>query len=177
MIAALSGARREEIAGLAPDDIAVLDGIPALRIRPTGNRGLKTLASTRDLPLHPQLVELGLPERARSMAEAGSTLLFPDLRTPAAVKLGDKIDYKFRLILRDQLGEAASGKSFHSFRHYVATRLGRMGALPERLIKDILGHTGSDVTSERYTETSPLAAKLDAIRELPQLPVSAASEG
>lgn len=174
IIAALTGARRAEIAGLMPDEISIIDGIPTLQIKPNRIRGLKTLASRRDLPLHPQLIALGLMTRATEVAASGAELLFPDLRTPNDVKLGDKIDYKFRLIAEQQLAARAKGKSFHSFRHYVTTHLTQMPDVPDRVIKDIVGHTGENITSERYTETSPLAAKLEAIRQLPWLPIKPA---
>ncbi|OYU37598.1 MAG: hypothetical protein CFE33_19950 [Pseudorhodobacter sp. PARRP1] len=173
IIAALTGARRAEIAGLMPDEIEILEGIPTFRIKPNRIRGLKTLASTRDLPLHPQLVELGLVARATQLAASGSDLLFPDLRTPNDVKLGDKIDYKFRMIAEQQLGARVENKSFHSFRHYVTTQLTQMEGVPDRVIKDIIGHTGNNVTSERYTQTTPSEAKLAAIRQLPRLPITA----
>ncbi|QCO56062.1 hypothetical protein EOK75_10145 [Pseudorhodobacter turbinis] len=60
LTAALTGARREEIAALKAAEITAIDGLPALIIAPNANRGLKSLTARRDLPLHPQLVELGL---------------------------------------------------------------------------------------------------------------------
>lgn len=171
VIAALTGARRAEIAGLMPDEIALVDGVPTIRIKPNKIRGLKTLASTRDVPLHPQLVDLGLLEQAQRLVAEGAGMLFADQRTPKNVKLGDKIDYKFRRIKEQQLGGPSERKSFHSFRHYVTTRLTHMGTVPERVIKDILGHTGDSVTTERYSATTPLTVKAEAIRQLPWLPV------
>ena len=64
------------------------------------------------------------------------------------------------------------GKVLHSFRHYVATQLGRIEGLREQVRKDILGHAGDSITAERYSETTPLAAKLAALRQLPSLPVA-----
>jgi integrase len=71
LIAALTGARRAEIAGLMPDEIMVIEGIPTIRFKPNAIRGLKTLASTRDVPMHPQLIELGLLARAQRLAVSG----------------------------------------------------------------------------------------------------------
>ena len=42
----------------------------------------------------------------------------------------------------------------HSFRHYVATQLGRIEGLREQVRKDILGHAGDSITAERYSETT-----------------------
>jgi len=60
---------------------------------------------------------------------------------------------------------------FHSFRHYVATQLGRTDGVTEALRKDILGHKGADITSERYSEVSILSEMATAIARLPRLPV------
>lgn len=175
MIAALTGARREEIAGLKAAEIARLDGMPVIRIAENANRGLKTLASTRTLPLHPQLIELGLEEHAQDQIRkhGPDADLFPDLRPPqSGTKFGDQLDYRFRILVQNRLNGNPEGKVFHSFRHYVTTQLGRMAGVPEHVRKDILGHVGADITSERYSEQSTLAAMAEAIRQLPRLPVT-----
>ena len=170
LIAALTGARRAEIAGLMPDEIAIIEGIPTIRFKPNAIRGLKTLASTRDVPMHPQLIELGLLARAKQLVAERKQMLFPDQRTPKDAKLGDKIDYKFRRINEQQLGMPIDNKSFHSFRHYVTPQLKHLDSVPDHVVKDIIGHIGEDVTTERYTQTAHLEAKLSAILQLPRLP-------
>jgi integrase len=100
----------------------------------------------------------------------GEQLLLPDQRTPENAKLGDKIDYKFRHINEQQLGEPLNNKSFHSFQHYVTTQLTQLDSVPDRVVKDIIGHTGDDITAERYTQTAQLETTLSAILQLPRLP-------
>ncbi|ARO14378.1 phage integrase family protein, putative [Ketogulonicigenium robustum] len=133
LIAALSGAKREDIAALKAKDIEVVDSIPALHIRPNANRGLKTLASTRQIPLHPQLVELGLTEHAAAQITARDLEadLFPDL-AKANIKFGAAINHRFRALVSHQLGDGSKGKVFHSFRHYVATHSANSTVLPSR---------------------------------------------
>jgi integrase len=175
MIAALTGARREEIAGLKAADITLIDGMPVIQIAENANRGLKTLASTRTLPLHPQLIELGLVEQAREQLRmrGADADLFPDLRPPqSGTKFGDQLDYRFRLLVQNRLNGNPEGKVFHSLRHYVTTQLGRMSGVPEHVRKDILGHVGADITSERYSERATLAAMAEAIRQLPRLTIT-----
>lgn len=172
-IAALTGARREEIAGLKAADIASVDGIMALKIHENSNRRLKTLASARTIPLHPQLIEIGLPEFAARMQTAGADAdLFPDLKPALGSKFGEQIDYRFRLLVQKQLAGNPQGKVFHSFRHYVATELGKMPDILEKVRKDILGHTGGDITSERYTEQSSISELASAIARLPRLSIA-----
>ena len=185
LIAALSGARRGEIAGLKAAEIGTVDGIPCMTLQINRNRGLKNLTSARVLPLHPQLLELGLVDHAESrLAKGGQDAdLFPDMRpkTLPSVedaadddeggKFGDKINYRFNKLVDRQVTANRAKKTFHSFRHYVATQLGRLTDVPDQVRKDILGHAGSSITEERYTETSPLAAKLAALERLPRLPL------
>lgn len=172
LIAALTGARRAEIAGLKAEDLEVIDGIPVMHFRPNANRGLKNLVSERTLPLHPQLVELGLMQHARAALKGPQGDMFPDQRPSSGTKFGDPLDYRFRLLVQRQLAGNPEGKVLHSFRHYVATQLGRIDGLREQVRKDILGHAGDSITAERYSETTPLAAKLAALRQLPSLPVA-----
>jgi hypothetical protein len=55
MIADYTGARREEIAGLQPSDIKDENGIPYFDIAENHNRGVKTLAGVRRIPIHDRL--------------------------------------------------------------------------------------------------------------------------
>lgn len=173
IIASLTGARREEIAGLKQGDLQTIDGIPALHIRASANRGLKTLSSARVLPLHPQLVDLGLLDHEALMAKLPRNQgdLFHDLRRKSGGKFGEAIDYRFRMIVSQQLGDAGQGKVFHSFRHYVATQLGRLPDVKDQTRADILGHAGGSITAERYSEPTPLPIMLDALSKLPPLPI------
>ncbi|WP_123792306.1 hypothetical protein [Pacificibacter maritimus] len=119
LIAALTGARREEIAALKAAEITVMDGLPALIITPNANRGLKLLTAKRDLPLHPQLVELGLNDHAaRQIDRHGPQAdLLPDLRPRKRTGFGGQVDYRFRKLVQTQLDGSPEGKVFHSFRH------------------------------------------------------------
>jgi len=174
LIAALTDARREEIAALKAAEITVIHGLPALIIAPNANRGLKSFTAKRDLPLHPQLVDIGLSDHAaRQIARHGPQAdLFPDLRPRKGTGFGGRLDYRFRKLVQTRLDSNPDGKVFHSSRHYVATQLGRIADLPEAVRKDILGHAGGSITSERYSETTPLAVKAEAIGQLPWLPVA-----
>ncbi|CAN7171330.1 hypothetical protein [Pararhizobium sp. LjRoot238] len=64
IIAALAGARREEICGLLVDDVE-LNGdfdLPCLRIESSTVRRLKNTQSKRRVPIHPELLRLGFVE-------------------------------------------------------------------------------------------------------------------
>jgi len=61
-IALLSGMRREEICQLEAADIREVDGIWCFDINNAGEKNTKTKCSTRIIPVHPRLLELGLLE-------------------------------------------------------------------------------------------------------------------
>ncbi|MFC0813355.1 tyrosine-type recombinase/integrase [Paracoccus panacisoli] len=166
LIAAYTGARREEIAGLEVKDLRQEDGIWLFDIRENANRGLKNATSRRTVPVHPHLMELGLLDQRERV---GSGNLFPDLRRKAKLaNLGDSIDHRWRNVLDDQLGDARQGKSFHSLRHYVTDQLRRAGV--EKWVRlDLLGHAGEDIEDEVYGEAAPLAIKLAALERLPRV--------
>lgn len=185
LIAALSGARRGEIAGLKATEIETVDGVICMRLQINVNRGLKNLSSARLLPLHPQLLELGIVEHAagRIRKDGRSADLFPDMR-PGILpgiyeatdddeggKFGDQINYRFNKIVDRQVAKNRAEKTFHSLRHYVATQLSRIPNVENKVRKDILGHVGESITDERYTETATLQEQFAAISHLPRLPL------
>lgn len=79
LIARHQGMRMEEILQLGPDDFGSDKGIPYLRIRNTIINGVKTLCSERTLPVHPQLVELGLLKLVELRKKQEHIRLFPFL--------------------------------------------------------------------------------------------------
>lgn len=60
LIAAYTGARREEIAGLHAADVQEHGGIWCFKFEENVERSVKTDASGRLVPIHPHLIELGI---------------------------------------------------------------------------------------------------------------------
>lgn len=79
LIARHQGMRMEEILQLGPDDFGVDKGIPYLSINHTIINGVKTLSSARTLPIHPQLIDLGLLKLVKLRKDQGHIRLFPFL--------------------------------------------------------------------------------------------------
>lgn len=79
LIARHQGMRMEEILQLGPNDFGSDKGIPYLRVRHTIINGLKTLSSERVLPIHSQLIELGLLKLVELRKKDGHIRLFPFL--------------------------------------------------------------------------------------------------
>ncbi|SFQ27099.1 hypothetical protein SAMN04488047_1871, partial [Tranquillimonas alkanivorans] len=79
LIARLQGCRMEECLQLGPEDFGSDRGIPYMRVRNTIINGVKTLTSERTVPVHPQLVELGLLKLVELRRRQGHIRLFPFL--------------------------------------------------------------------------------------------------
>lgn len=82
MLAIYTGARLNEIAQLALDDIQQADGIWYLNVTDEGedeNKRLKNDSSKRRVPVHAALLAAGFIERVQELRKARHTRLFPDL--------------------------------------------------------------------------------------------------
>ena len=148
LIALHFGARLNEICQLHLCDFLEDDGVKVIRISEEGGKKrLKTKAARRLIPLHPELVRLGLLEFVTSLRQQGEIRLFPEL-----------------IERRDGYGQAASkwfasyctrcgvdepGKVFHSFRHTVIDRLKQSDVSKEK-IAALVGHEDDSVTFGRY---------------------------
>ncbi|MFC3632021.1 site-specific integrase [Paracoccus angustae] len=166
LVAAYTGARREEIAGLDTKDLREVDGIWCLDIRENEHRGVKTDASTRLIPVHPHLLELGILDLRKN-----DGLLFDDMyRKTAGGPLGECIAYNWRRVLEERLPSSDLPKRcFHSFRHSVIDLLEGMDDVRDRTIKAIIGHTPDSITSKVYGSEATPAAMLKAIERLPRV--------
>lgn len=95
LFAYYQGMRREEFCGLAADDIKTVtetgDLIAHVKVWHNDIRLLKNQQSRRFLPLHPELLRLGILDYAAQIQALGYSLLFPDLRSPNSKSpLGDR---------------------------------------------------------------------------------------
>ncbi|EYD72167.1 hypothetical protein [Limimaricola hongkongensis] len=175
LIAAYTGARRAEIAGLSIDDLRQDEnGFWFFDIRFSNLRRLKNEASIRKVPVHSHLIELGLIELLNTQRKSKGAELFPDMRPKHAKGIyGDRLDRNWRRIVAQQLGNEENGNSpeqvFHSLRHYVINQLKRDPELKAGHEKDLVGHAGRDETEERYGDTLPISILRPAIERLPRV--------
>lgn len=166
LIAAYTGARREEIAGLMKRDLRQEDGVWCFFFDENEERSIKTESSIRRVPVHPHLLELGILEN-----RGGTGRLFPSIyRKSSKSQLGECIDYNWRKIMRETLDPAElDRRCFHSFRHSTVDALGKMRDIRDRVIKDILGHTPTSITDRVYGSDAEPEEMLEAIQRLPRV--------
>lgn len=165
LIAAYTGARREEIAQLYVNDLRqTADGYWFIRItddRP--DKSVKTDSSRRDIPLHVDLMALGILELVQG--KGINDRIFPNL-----LKVSDGfagIVSKAWRPLTQQWGVYREGRSpLHAFRHTFKT-LARENGIPKEVSDWISGHASGNV-GDAYG-INPVPRMADEIRKLPSI--------
>lgn len=182
-----TGARVGEIAQLLLRDFEKRDGVPCLIIRAEGyGQRLKTEQSARVVPLHPDLIRLGLwyevarrrhaaraaakalamengvDEKAAALSadEAADSVQFFRIRTDRNNGKGDTISKGFSNLL-DALGvkpkHTNGTMGFHSFRKTIAQAL-QSSKVPEERRRAYLGHEPGESDSHATAYMRPWTA-------------------
>ncbi|WP_045761248.1 site-specific integrase [Xanthomonas albilineans] len=162
LILLYTGARSNEVARLELEDCREEDGIPIFHFTWMGeDKSLKTDASDRKTPVHPDLIKLGLWERVARLKAAGETKLFPELSFDAKNGPAGRTQHAFSRYLV-KLGIKARGGGrvgHHSFRDTVIGALKAAGVHRE-MREEYTGHELSDRQEHAHayeTEFSPRA--------------------
>jgi len=142
VIAMFSGLRREEICQLQTDDIRMVDGVWVFDINNKGDKEVKTAGALRLVPIHSELLKLGIVEYAES--RKGNLWGFKKYRSSYGSKFGNWFSkWKIANITVDEL------KCFHSFRHSFTDTLKQSGEA-ESIIAELVGHVVNSMTFGRY---------------------------
>jgi integrase len=168
-ILALSGMRLGEVAQLRAQDVREERGVLVFDVNEdVEGKNVKTAVSWRLVPVHPRLVALGLHDFIAAQPDG---FLWPEkLRLTADPRKGN-VDRLSRL-LNDRIRRAGINdrrKVVHSFRHTFRDRLSD-AEVPTHVIKAIIGHTDTDITTGIYG-SRPSPAKMLAAVEKVTLPV------
>ncbi|WP_178133842.1 site-specific integrase [Vineibacter terrae] len=136
LLALFTGARSSsELARLRLDEIYTEQGVLVFHLAGAS----KNVRSKRIVPVHDELIRLGLREYVQMLRDKHETLLFPDWKPK------DKINDWFNRTYRHQQGVTGKGKVFHSFRHTLKTALARAGVAKE--LNDLItGHADQTVS-------------------------------
>lgn len=158
LLGLFTGARLEELGQLLTADVQHEAGIWFLDINDQGDKALKTSASRRKVPVHPELVRCGFLGYALDLREAGEAKLFPALKADALGRLTDGWS-KWWARFTDKLNIKEREKVFHSFRHGFKDAC-RDVCSDEELRDALTGHSGAKSVGRGYgSDGFSLAAK------------------
>ena len=121
---------------------------------------VKTSCSVRKIPIHSDLIELGILDLIRSRP-AGSFLF--DLRR-TNTNLGHEPSKWFGRY-KTSLGLPKGTKVFHSFRHTLRDKL-TMCRVPNEHIRELLGHEQIGETFGRYGSSIPVIVLAESLEAL-----------
>jgi integrase len=159
-----TGARVSEIGQLHLDNFISEDGVPCIRITADGEgQRLKTDASERTVPLHPQLITLGLLDYVTSLREAGKTRLFPKTKVGSVNGHGNFLSAAFgRYITKAGVKPKMGKLGFHSLRKTIVQQMQSEG-VPSEFRAQYVGHELGDEHHAAYSRQysmAELAAKV-----------------
>lgn len=156
LIAAHSGTRQEEALQLKTDDFDTMNGIPIFRIQCGEGQHIKSGTRHRIIPIHKNLLELGLLRYVEECRRKGQEWLFPEIeRCAAKGRLSGTFTKTFGHY-RITEGVYDPRRDFHSLRTHFNVQLKR-AKCPLEIRKRLLGHKLRDITEEHYDpEGSPI---------------------
>lgn len=166
-----TGARVSEVGQLMLSDFVEVDGIPCIRISDdTVGQSLKNDASSRTIPVHPELVRLGLLDHVAELRKKGEKKLFPKVKVDAVNGQGNWLSKAFSRHVELALPKPDMGKlGFHSLRKTVVQTLQVKGVTAE-LRAAYVGHDLDDEHHTSYSADPKMSQLLEAISRL-QYPV------
>lgn len=164
-----TGARREELAQLKGKDLSYEEGHPCIHIHGKNGNKLKTVASTRKIPLHGQLIKGGclafLEEKLRNAPE---DLVFGSIVSKSKYeRKGEAIGKRFSRLLH-KLGLNRDGLCLHSTRYNVKQAL-RIPSNDAATVDAYMGHydksdTGRYDVKNGVFNVAPLTVLITATR-------------
>lgn len=158
LICVFSGMRLNEACGLALSDIKVEQGIAFFHVRDeTEGQSIKAEASRRKVPIHADLLSLGILDQVRQWRDAGRVRLFDELKPDSKGYFSHKPSKRLNALIErivDADPDEPGKLVFHSTRHTVATRL-RAANVRKDVSEAIVGHEGTDTHSGYGTSDIP----------------------
>ncbi len=166
LIGLYTGARASEVGQLLIKDVLEEDSIPCIRVSDEGeHQKVKTEVSLRTVPLHPELLNMGLLEWVDGKRAAGETRLFPAAKATAVNGQGNWITKVFSRHLAEVGKDWVPAKrGFHSLRKTFIQELHGAGVVSE-LRAQIVGHELDDEHHATYSRDFTAAEKLHGLPE------------
>ncbi len=148
LIGLFTGARVNEIAQLRCDDIREGEAVPFFAFgKNHADQREKNAHSNREVPVHPELIRLGLLRYVKALRDVGQEWIFPAL-TKGRDGHSRKFNREFDAYRR-QCGVVDAKKTFHSFRHTFITRL-RHADVDRAIVFQMTGHSVKGNAGDRH---------------------------
>jgi len=153
LLALFTGARLGELAQLRVGDL-VEDretGVFYIDIYQEGERSIKNASSRRKVPVHPELIRIGLLRYRQGLLDGGATAhspLWPNVGVDRAGRAGGAWSKWINRYIR-KAGITAPSKVFHSFRHTFKRNARNAGILKE-MHDALTGHSGGGDVGQSY---------------------------
>lgn len=162
LIALFSGMRMNEILQLGPANCRQLaDETPYFEL--TTSMRLKTAAAVRIVPIHPELLAIGISDFIQEQAQRGAELLFDDVSVGSDGYRSSTFSKRFKHWLTSlRIEEPGRHVTFHSFRHNFRDAL-RLPDINRDIIDELGGWSRGKETSTGYGDGSRLKALADVI--------------
>ncbi|WP_239031637.1 site-specific integrase [Geomonas diazotrophica] len=161
MIGVFSGLRLDEICQMYTEDVREVDGVWCFDVNDTKDKKLKTLSSTRIVPVHPKLIELGLLDHLTRTEEQGHPRIWMNLNRRESDGYSNALGKWFQRFNRKHITDDPL-KTFHSLRHTFADTLKQLGC-QESLISELMGHANDSITTGRYGKRYQPKVLLEAV--------------
>ena len=172
LIALFTGARSNEICQLSVSDIK--SGVPSgpqvdyFDFNDDNYKSLKNESSRRRVPIHGELLELDFLDFVDRQKKRGNSRLFSELK-----ETDGKFNHYFGRWFRgyqDKCGVLTippdKRKTFHSFRHTVASKLRNTDGVPIEDIGELIGHSHTGTTLKNYARELDLKQKFDLVQKI-----------
>ncbi|WP_438274369.1 tyrosine-type recombinase/integrase [Nitrobacter sp.] len=171
LIALFAGMRLNEIAQLRICDLRQDEddgNVWFFDIDRSGGRSTKTKSSVRRVPVHPELVRIGLLKyRSWIVARAANpeNALWPDVRSTGDRTRSAAWSKWINRYMRDECGIADDSKVFHSFRH-TFKRMTRDAGISEEMHDALTGHANRGSVGRGYGAGFSIKPLADAVARL-----------
>ena len=152
LLALYTGNRIGELAQLSVNDAVIDEKVKYIKIYgDNDDKSLKTTASWREIPIHPDLIKLGFVDYVKQMKKRRCVRLFPTLNKDKNNHngYGNAVGKWFNERYLDWIGVKSPTKTFHSFR-YTLKRTLRPLKIPKESLNAILGWDREDIGDSVY---------------------------
>jgi integrase len=167
LIALFTGARMSEIGQLRMADVKCESRIHYFDITDDGEEsGIKTESSRRRVPIHPELVRLGLLKYVADLQKRGEERLFPEIKADRMGVLTGNWSKWWGRYMRKKIGITDERKVFHSFRHTFKDAC-RAAGIGQEIHDALTGHADGENEGRNYgAGQHPLRPLAEAIKKV-----------